>query len=251
MYPELKNIYRSYIVTLIFTNTENMKSILSIFHTPKEYLDVVLSSAKEALQKANSANMEHFLSIFYFFFTYDFQLTLECCLQQNILKLCVEVVENDLIHKFIETLIFPPFCDEEIEASMAMAAIKSNFFKTLCDVIALTRRISDLLYAESKILLGDTSGSTPMAVSPNNGMLPPTTNTTCTEYCALSSLNLLFSICLSCVDSYLATKESYPHFQHDCEKHVILLDYFFEDECILLNCLFTVTRYNFLILGIS
>ncbi len=238
LYAELKNIYRSYLSAKILTAPANLQAILTAFPNKLEFFDLVIGGAKDALKKQSYANVEHFLAVMYCFLAYNHKLVLECCKVHNIMKMCGDVLDNHSVHKFIIRVLLPEDCDEETEMELAKETIRGGFFRTLATVVSLTRKALDFDTVETyrkagfdNPLVTQTSSFSGVALNDNS----------CTETYALAALNVLYGVVTGFMDVATSRAESYSEYRHTCMKHEAFLDYFFDEEGLFFNSVFSVS----------
>eukprot|EP00826_Nyctotherus_ovalis_P001266 TRINITY_DN10184_c0_g1_i2.p1 TRINITY_DN10184_c0_g1~~TRINITY_DN10184_c0_g1_i2.p1 ORF type:complete len:293 (-),score=89.23 TRINITY_DN10184_c0_g1_i2:601-1479(-) len=235
MYAELKNIYRSYLATKILTSSFNVKLLLeskAIADSLQQLVDIIIENTKEGLNKMYYANIEHFVVVFKEFLGMDMRAVLGACRKHLVIHRCIELLENPLIHQFLIFIMTLAECDPDNENALAHELVKTGTFKSLCEVISLSRKPPeqdiDLLkeLMADNLLLNNPSFQSSPAKKP------------CTETYALSVFEVLFSLVMVFMDQH--NRASQGTLKHSCEKHDVFLEYLFKGDAVLMNALFVV-----------
>ncbi len=239
MHGELKNIYRSWLVVKLISNKENLKMLLSAAPPGtklESFFDAFIEEAKESIRKSSGANVEHFLSIVYFFMSHNHKSVVQLLIRHSVVKMCGDIIENRLVQRFLSTVLFPAECDKELEAEIAKDVISSGLFHTLVGVIVCVRKsLGEEDPASTPIIpkMMDTSSASQIDLS-------AMAETACTESYALAAFETLFWSLVTLTDSKCAALEGSPAYKHNCDSSTLLLDYMFDEDTDVFNCFFEV-----------
>lgn len=235
MYAELKNIYRSYLVTKILISPFNVRLFLeskAIANNLHELVDIIIENTKEGLNKMYYANIEHFVVVFKEFLAMDMRAVLGACRKHLVVHRCIELLENPLIHQFLIFIMTLPNCDADNEVALAHELVKTGALKSLCEVISLARKPPE----QDIELLRELMADNLLLSNPSFQNAPA--KKPCTETYALAVFEVLFSLVMVFMDQHNRAVQG--TLKHSCEKHDIFLEHLFKGDSMLMNALFVV-----------
>jgi len=242
LHGELRAIFRSYIAIKVITDPKNSKLIIDSGIKPQFIIETCIEEAKDAIKKSSGANVEHFLVLMNYCLKLNQKITLESLIKYDVLKMCSDIIENQLIQKFISGILFPAECDIETELAIMKNAKSSGLFKILTNVVAFTRKAMDFDAVEAYHKAAMENQLATHTSQSDSHLSLTIAETACNEQYALAAFDTLFWTVAQLIDGKCADREGYHAYKHtaSCYAKDIFLEYLFGDELDIFNCFFAV-----------